>query len=423
MKYLHLYLTLLTLLLAVSCSKDETPAEVSPRETRICLSFSGEASTRGELDSNDVSLHNITTAYVYIFEGTTADAPCIAREDIGWQADTPTREYWISHYLKPNTAYTYVAAGWDASSGKVYALPDAVQVGTKLGQAVAQLVTRQDNTTLPVAQSKARMASSQIYAGQCVKEIRNDELSVRVNITMRRKMAGVLAYFENVPYKVEDKIVDKVRVRLHTAQNTVMPLWHDAALTDVFGSSPLEGDDCILMSWDMSGYTNNGDIYTCAPVVNAAGETTQLENTLLSGVFMIPVAQPSTASTLTIELCDTLGTVLKIFDVRHKNQLQFDLKENCYYSMGTKLSANSVEGDRPIPLSGKYIDIHLANIAQWDNIVSNQGFESIQGVARILTNINAEKYIFDAQNASFDIFMKRVTPKGSGCCRWSMTPI
>lgn len=410
MNYLHLYLTTLALLLAASCSKEESAGQGTLRETRICLSFSGEAATRGELDSNDAGLHDITTAYLYIFEGTTADAPCIARHDIGWQAGTPTREYWISHYLKPNTAYTYIAAGWDSASGEVYTLPNAVEAGTTLGKAVARLAPQQ---------GKDRMAASQIYAGQCVREIRPNELSVRVNITMRRKMAGVLAYFESVPYKVNEQVVDQVRVRLHTAQNTVVPLWHDTALADVFGSAPLEGDDGVLLSWDMSGYTHNDDIYTSAPVVNASGQTVQLENTLLAGAFLLPVAQSAAAPTLCIELCNASGDVLKTFDVRHNNRLQFDLRENCYYSMGTKLSANTIEGDRPIPLSGKYVDIHLANIAQWDEIVSNQGFESIQGVARILTDINPEKYIFDATCRTLDIFIKQGTPQK----QWSLSVV
>ncbi len=399
MKYLHLFLPLLALLLGVSCSgEDDLTPNAATRQTRISLRLSGEEPTRGGLDSNDVTLNSISTVYLYIFEGETADAPCILKHDIGWQADDASREYWTSHPLKPNTAYTYLAAGWDTASGGVYSLPDAVDVGTPLGKAVARLADKN---------GKAQMAAAEIYAGQCVKAVRPDQASVKVDICLRRKMAGVLAYFESVPYRVGDKVVDKVKVRLHTAQNTSMPLWKEDPRSEVFGSAPLPHDDGTLMEWDMSGYTHNDDIYTSPVRTDASGQPVQLENTLLSGVFLLPVARSSEA-TLRIELCDAADTVLKVFDVRHLNRLQFDLRENCFYSMGTKLSSHSTEGDRPIPLSGNHIDIH---VAPWTDIDSNQSFESIQGAARILSHINSEKYIFDATCNRFDLFIKKGNPQ------------
>lgn len=417
MKYLTISL-LTVLLLLVSCSREQEEAAPLTQTTHICLNFdTGDSDTRGALESSDADYRHITAVYLFLFEGATPDAPCILKQDIGWQAGNVSQKYWISHTLKPDTPYSYLAVGWDEGSGGVYSLPDGITEGMPLRQALARLHAGEYPETMTPQQTarmeKERMARAEIYAGQSVKSVAAGEQRVEVGLVLHRKVAGVIAYLRNIPCKVGEQTVDHVEVRLHTAQNTAMELWRDTPATEHFGTRPLEGDDGVLFRWEMSGCTDDGDIYILPARVNDRNEEIQLANTLLAGAYLLPV-EHSLRPTLEIVLCNAQGDVLRSYDVRHRQQREFDLCENCLYNMGTKLSANSTEGDRPADLSGKSVEIE---VSRWNEIINNQDFESIQGAARIISHISAENYIFDSPGTTFDLFIKKGTPQE----RWTLS--
>lgn len=419
MKYLKTYL-LLGLSLLCSCTRATDEEQIPQMQTRICLNFdSGDSSTRAALNSGEADYRHITTVYLFLFEGSTPDAPCILKENIGWKAGNVAQKYWISHSLKPGISYSYLAVGWDEGSGEVYSLPEGLTEGMTLGQARARLHVEEPPVGTTPQQAarvlKDKMARAEIFTGQDIRSVMPGQLHVEVNLVLRRKVAGIIAYLRSIPYKVDNEVVDHVEVRLHTAQNTAFGLWNADPQMTYFGSSPLSGDDRVLFRWDMSAYTNDGDIYTSPARVNDRGEEIQLPNTLLSGAYLLPV-EHSAQPTLSIVLCNALGRELKTYDVLNKNQIQFDLRENCLYNMGTKLTSGSTEGDRPADLSGKAIDVE---VSAWNEVVSNQDFESIQGAARILSNISPENYIFDAPGTTFDIFIKKGTPQE----RWTLSVV
>lgn len=176
-------------------------------------------------------------------------------------------------------------------------------------------------------------------------------------LTMNRRVAGFLAYFKNIPTKVNGKVVKSVRVvasnkatKFDIIGGTVATYTSSSASNTVNGlDAPAEAKETVLCSFDMSSATNwaggnpTEDFYTFTTDGN------QVANTVLGGGFMVPFSKVSGVNTLRVELVDNGDAVLKTFKVKMPTSFaeSYDIYMNHFYSIGKKVSSEGTEGTDP----------------------------------------------------------------------------
>lgn len=251
-------LALLGFLLAgTSCSHDSEPSLESPA-AQVVLTFRAE----GGLDTRTVlppntdgtvqGVQHVTDVHLYIYDGTEADARCIAVENVGWwdyfggasllPGHTADMCYVLNTRLTSGKRYTLLAVGldnrafdqnidWDGiTSGATYGLPDGIAVGSRLGDAVASLST---------GKGLSDIARSELYAGSLVVTPQGNHVTDAV-LELNRRVAGLQAYFADLPADIV-----QVRVLLYRSQNTAVPLLEgdkDASHFTDYKDSPFGGD-------------------------------------------------------------------------------------------------------------------------------------------------------------------------------------
>lgn len=402
MKTFKILTAVLFVVFLTACTKDPElgvgGGELIDRN--ISISFEDEAMSRAELKGQDTGSDHIDRVWFYIFEGDDATAVCKSIRPLEWTKGNHAATYDIKAQLARNAFYTFVAVAWETTSA--YGFPQDLAPGMKLGDLVARVGSA----------DKAQMAKSDLFACSLTKNVGVNS-HIDLHMKLRRKVAGVLAYLRNIPYSIStaggEVVVEKVRVMLNTSQNTVFPIWKASPTTDVFGSEPLVGDDKCLFEWNMTGYGHDGKTYTSDAVYDETGEKIQLENTLLSGAFLLPIADfgSDTDNTLKIDLVGK-DLILKTFKVANHGRLHFPIRENRLYSIGSKISPKSVEMDNPADLSGNILEMEIRD---WDSVYYQDDFVSVNGVAHFISDINPEKYIFDAPGTAFEILVHNSNPK------------
>ena len=411
----------LTALAVASCSKDDLPGSsgnVTPEGRGIYLSFSDGADTRSTLQSSEVDYKDVDGVFLYVFNGNTADAPCIYSQDIGWVNEDKdknveeliSQRFWIS-YDVPEGDITFLAVGVDDRADDVYGFNDTHDESLTLGTLMAQLAA---------GKGKDDMAHAQFFSGYVSQKVGADDDVINVEITLRRKVAGVLAYLKNIPYKVEDTQVTDLKIKLGQKQHTQMALWSDSD-EEQFGTGELADDDQYLFVQNLSNTykADSEDRYYVIPAktVDEDGVVT-LENSLLMGAFLLPI-EAGSEPTLTLELwgnkleggTEPVYKVLKTYQITNDNATDFPIEENKLYSIGKKLSDTSTDGDKPADLSGNILQVF---VEEWCEHYIPNVFPTVTAPASIVCDYNPDKYIFDAPGTTFQITVYPSTSSKEG---------
>ena len=415
----------LTALAVASCSKDDLPGSsgnVTPEGRGIYLSFSDGADTRSTLQSSEVDYHDVKAVYLYVFEGTDGSATCVYdHTDLNVQWDQEgdiSQKQWISVDLTDDKTYTFLAVGVDDKAGEVYGFPKNMK-----GETLSNVVAAYTGT------DKAAMATAQLFAGY--EEATVTDGKATVEITLRRKVAGVLAYLKNIPCSVEhadanlgEAKVTGLRIKLCSNQNTTMNLW--PVSTDgapVYGSVLLDNSD-VLYEVDLAeaGYKPDGDGRYFEKAGIDTDDLKTVDNSLLTGAFMIPLENTTTNGTLQIELIgdyttgggeEYSGEVVKTYTITNNldNATDFSIEENKLYSIGKKLSDASTDGDKPADLSGNILQLE---VVEWCEHYIPNVFPTVTAPASIVCDYNPDKYIFDAPGTTFQITVYPSTSSKEG---------
>lgn len=219
-------------------------------------------------------------------------------------------------------------------------------------------------------------------------------------LTLTRQVAGMLAYFKNVPATIDGTAVAAIRIYANksftqftypatddfngfaTSAETSSPTNKHLLMEFMLGTS--EGS--ISTGTDADGYytfntLNNGNVSDNgssnsgkAPVAKGYNMPTKLTleaNSIFGGRYLIPYDQHYDAvsgegSTLTIELQDAGGTALRTLKVKTDQSMSspatpyfYDIRCNNFYSIGQKLKTETTDPgdpedpDEPIDLSSK----------------------------------------------------------------------
>ena len=311
----------------------------------------------------------MTSIRLYIFNGTSDNAPCVASEDIGWSAYfgnnpptvTATMKYHVKYegFVKGNP-YTFLAVGLDDKSGSTYDFPNAIQVGsTVLSGAIASLAGTESSTWTSMRQSELFAGSTVLIPGAT---------PIQGNVDLWRRVAGVMGWFTNIPTQIGGTTVTAIRIILYTQQNKSVPLLQRSQ-TPVFAdyiNSPLT--------------TTGGNI-----LVNITIPAGVLPTTVLSqGSYVLPIPAPAPGGanyTLKVELTDASGNALRsarvtLSDSDDSNSsgsggtgiidpdgaFHFPIVANRFYGVGSKLF--------PINLGGTILGntISTSNTSAWEDL-------------------------------------------------------
>ena len=343
-------LSLCTFIMA-GCSQtaDESAAPASS-DGQICLQLTvqSELQTRAALENSN-NEQQVTDVHLYIFDGASDDATCVASENVGWTQATgkvaPSQQYKIksTDKLTQGQDYLLLAVGMDKDSKAAYGLPEAITVGTKLGEANAKLAsgkTYKDIATAPVFAGTG-MITPGITTGY-------------VNIELKRRVAGILCYLDHIPVNIRkpdgtsSAMVKYVQLVLSQRQNTSISLKKKDV--DDYGSEQSTDEDSkVLAEWfldpdaswgeDVSiGVSADGNYYEFT-TFSAGGSGiigSESSTTLFQGFYALPMRQLANAVTLTIRVLDVDKNVLNTWELNNGISTDYSLEANYIYSIGVK---------------------------------------------------------------------------------------
>ena len=357
MKRFSLYTLVLSSLLASACGNEQEVAEpVAGDGTQLTVKFvtgvMGQRAMRSSLVSDD-PMHHVTSARILVFDGTDGEAPCVADETIArWDALATrgdTAIYTLQTYIPPRTdseeelPYTVMAVGLDDVSASAYRFDHPATL------AEAQMV---------LEGTQAEMAHAEFFTGQTEAPL-GARLHNEAVVEMRRRVAGVMAYFNHIP-----KEVTCIDVVLHDQlnQHTTMPL----AATNTYATGVLANSRVLLR---FEGWTDD-DLKAESVTLDDGTTYTKEPGSLLLGAYVLPVEAPDAAAGGGADGQTTLQIVMYKADgseFGRKNVLlpdgtrQYPLLSNVYYSIGRK----NKDIDKPEDLDGEPGDSWLYVDGDW----------------------------------------------------------
>ncbi len=165
-------------------------------------------------------------------------------------------------------------------------------------------------------------------------------------LTLTRQVAGVLAYFKNIPARYEEKAVTYVKV-IASASSHAFTFPNDPEERQNQVATAENGTDIELFSFDLSEYEDeDGDgVYD---IEQRIGECTTVENSLLAGTFLIPFSQQEDF-TFKVTLNDSEGNMLRTWNVTKEGSILYPVNRNQFYSIGFKAADNTTTGDTDDP--------------------------------------------------------------------------
>lgn len=229
---------------------------------------------------------------------------------------------------------------------------------------------------------------AELFATQSAKATKGD-VKNQGTLTLTRQVAGMLAYFKNVPATIDGKSVAAIRIYA----NKSFTQFTYPATGDFNGTTAGSGNDLLMefimaeisTGTDADGYytfntlskgsvSNNGSSNNGkAPVAKGYSMPTNLTlvaNSIFGGRYLIPYDQhydtPS-SSTLIVKLEDGEGSPLRTLKVTTDqtaggvDKYAYDIRCNNFYSIGQKLKTETIDPDpedpedpdEPIDLSSK----------------------------------------------------------------------
>ena len=291
------FISSLLLLTLMGCSNEDLPEPVEPGNDKepviLVFNASPELMTRTLLTGPE-NLQHVRQMQLYIFDGTSGNARCIASENINWQYSAgagnglPTREqrYKVVYEgFQPQTDYTFLAVGLDDMSGGTYGLPAAIQANPTTGTLLSDA-----NAILATGKGRTDIASSELFAGSSV--LTTTILSGSTGyVNLYRRVAGVLGYFKNIPTQIGGTAVSALHIELYTIQNKSVPLLKQSPNDYIMSPMSANAGDKIIVNISQSEFV--------------AGGTTK------KGSYILPIPAPTSVDyTLQVVLLDALGNPL-----------------------------------------------------------------------------------------------------------------
>lgn len=462
-QWVYISLMLLSTVFLLSCKDDELEnVNVEDRMPELTLKFTEAEISRTSLNSSE-PLQHVENVKLYIYqmdastvaEGTTEtaadfeqriqNATLYATETLPWKNQSTSSgvsmSYKIQTPLEPGGEYVFLAVGTDAESEENYEFP----ITKDFGSAQARFKGK----TLSEQELREKMAKSEFFSGYQVAKLWAPEAGSKsilaplkkdgagnysydkagqTTVELTRAVAGVLLYMTDIPAKwnkagesSDGYRVTKVKLRLHRMPASSVSLCGQSAGTGGSTEAGTEEGPVLIESMDLSElqFPSEGDLYQ---IVGQKGEVQTLDNTLLYGAYLLPVASESGKATFTLELwgklCGKDGTIqegaveeeLDSFECILENTASSDfaIERNHVYCIGQKPVADDTEGDAPVSLAGKEI---VVDVQDWMPISNDIEFPYVDTNAKFNPDFDPG-YRFNCINNEFKINIKCLSSNG-----------
>lgn len=320
-----------------ACSNDDgasLPKEEDNGEIVFEVQAISKPDTRRPFYSQD-TVQAVTRVNVYAFKND-GSGNYIYQQTIpipSWISGTSMMTYTVPTVNKlPLGDYKFIATGQETSDQY---LLSSLTAGTTNYTAVSVSVAAAGNEF-----------PNEFYSGTASYVITGAG-GARIYIPIKRNIAGVLGYFQNVPATYNGTPVRYLRLSI-TDANTSINL-------ATGGASTPTGDPLNVINIDLNGQTITNGIY--AGIDLSAQSVVKLPNTQLSGSFVIPV----TGISMTLGLYDAAGNALKTWIVKDENDnASFDITANQLFALGQKVQiGNTNGGTSPTPTTDDDVAIDL----------------------------------------------------------------
>lgn len=294
------------------------------------------------VDKVEVKLYRLVESN-YSLVSETENGQTIYEQDVTWTQGTKTVKIPLEHLAQGS--YKLVARGYNNTSTIV-----SFDEGTP-------------SNTINWTATQGEGNPEEVFAGELDLTVDAEGKITGTpsnTLTMSRRVAGFLAYFKNIPTKVNEKVVKSVRVvasnkatKFDIIGGTVASYTSSSTSKTVNGTNAgSPATETVLCSFDMSSATNwksgspTDDFYTFTKNAN------QVDNTVLGGGFMVPFGKVTGVNTLRVELVgdgEGASAVLKTFNVKMPStyDTDYDIYMNHFYSIGKKVSSEGTDGTDP----------------------------------------------------------------------------
>lgn len=312
---------LFTGIILLSCSNEDKLSDKAQDPEGLVF----EISAKTQMDdtkigapvySQDAS-QSVTRVSIYAFKSDGTDYFYQKTYDVGgWVAGSTFKRFTaLEGDELPEGDYRFLVVGRDAAD--LYQInPSTLTSSTKVADITASITLLDD--------------AYEIFAGTADAKVYPE--GARVNLTMTRKVAGVLGYFKNVPRLLDGRVVGYLRLTA-SGGNTVVNL--------ASGSSAPSSISYDIFNIDLRSQSVVDDIYTGNDLSSAG--IVKLPNSQLAGGYMVPVTQ----ITFLLGLYDESGLVIKTWAVNEGTNSNLDILPNHFYSLGTKYKPNTTTGTDP----------------------------------------------------------------------------
>lgn len=333
-----------------ACSNDdafnEDETNVTAGETRnVELTFnfsvnSGEQTRGGRPLYSSEALQQVNAMKVYVFK--ESEGEYVYSEEItdngnfGFNNNssaqgTESHSYTLTNKLADGT-YKFLAVGYEDDYSTTFKALTMAPNTTKLSELLLELNDSKN--------------ADEVFSGVSDPvTVSATSTSFNVGVKLNRVVAGILGYFKNVPYEIENG-GNMVRVK-HVLVN-VIKKGTSAKLADRTAKGVDESKYTII-DIDMSRYSKDGNNNWYA-VTPQSGAVATVANSVLQGAYSLPIAAVTDNNTLEVVLTgDDRSTVLKTFKVKDGESSEFAINANHFYSLGQKMTNDDTNGGTPGP--------------------------------------------------------------------------
>ena len=360
-----------------ACSNDdafnEDETNVTAGETRnVELTFnfsvnSGEQTRGGRPLYSSEALQQVNEMKVYVFKEVSDDNYVYSKEitddgNFGFNnstaAGTESHSYTLTDKLTDGK-YKFLAVGYEDGYGATFKTLTMTPDETKLSDLLLELNEGQN--------------ADEVFSGVSdAVDVSATSTSFNVGVELHRVVAGILGYFKNVPYQIENggKMVQVKHVLVNVVKKGTSAKLADRTANGV-------EDKYTIIDINMSSYSKDGDNNWYAVNAQSGGDVATVANSVLQGAYSLPIAVVTGSNTLEVVLTgDDKGTALKTFKVKDDNSSEFAINANHFYSLGQKMTNGGTDGgtpdpgtddDDPIDLSKDQIITITVN-AEWTDI-------------------------------------------------------
>lgn len=335
-----------------ACSNDdafnEDETNVTAGETRnVELTFnfsvnSGEQTRGGRPLYSSEALQQVNAMKVYVFKasGESGDDYVYSEEingnNFGFNnitaQGTESHSYTLTDKLTDGK-YKFLAVGYEEGYGTTFKALTMKPNTTKLSELLLELNNGQNADEVFSGVSDAVTVSA-------------TSTSFNVGVKLNRVVAGILGYFKNVPFEIENegKMVQVKHVLVNVIKKGTSAKLEDRSAKGVYESK------YTIIDIDMSTYSNSKDGDNNWYAVPAkSGDVATVENSVLQGAYSLPIAAVTGSNTLEVVLTGDQGTVLKTFKVKDEESYDFAINANHFYSLGQKMTNDDTNGGDPDP--------------------------------------------------------------------------